>query len=96
MPSILHTAEDKVILEAGELRYVDSLANLRTDLGGDFPGLPEGGKGRSYDQGGKHWLTGLNNERIIVGIGQAWAEGDAALAGLADIIAAKETRMAQA
>ena len=73
--------------------YADTPANYALDGGVPFTALPAGAVERTYMQGTKHELKDAAD--IITGTGpQPWPEGDAAIAAIGPVLAAKQTRMA--
>ena len=88
---IVKLHDKKVLIRFGPMEYKDSLANYTIDAGVDFPALPEGDIGRTYIPGERHKTTsgGKATQHPI-----PWLEGDAILATLASLIAAKTIRTA--
>ena len=78
-----------ILIRSGDNIYQDTAGNYALDAEEDFPPLPQGDIGRTYIPGERHKTTtgGKATQHPI-----PWLEGDAILATLASLIAAKVIR----
>lgn len=89
-----HNREGFIIVTVGGVvAYFDTLANFTLDFGQAPPAIVAGADERIYEPGIRHTMQNSGGS-VLTGGAMPWAFGDAALAGIADLVAAKADREA--